>query len=100
MNLVSKIKVLGSSSQVNAYILECQNETLLLELGVSWKDIVKALNFDLSKIVACVVTHQHSDHAKSIKDAIKAGFPVYSTYGVQLIHPKVNVPKIGEKTRL
>ena len=100
MNLVSKIKVLGSSSQGNAYILECQNETLLLELGVSWKDIVKALNFDLSKIVACVVTHQHSDHAKSIKDAIKAGFPVYSTSEVQLIHPKVNVPKIGEKTRI
>ena len=100
MNLVSKIKVLGSSSQGNAYILECQNETLLLELGVSWKDIVKALNFDLSKIVACIVTHQHSDHAKSIKDAIKAGFPVYSTSEVQLIHPKVNVPKIGEKTRI
>lgn len=100
MRLKSLIKVVGSSSQGNAYILDCQNETLLLELGVSWKDIVKALNFDLSKIVACVVTHQHSDHAKSIKDAIKAGFPVYSTSEVQLIHPKVNVPKIGEKTRI
>ena len=59
MNLVSKIKVLGSSSRGNAYILECQNETLLLELGVSWKDIVKALNFNLSKVVGVCVSHAH-----------------------------------------
>ena len=78
MNLVSRIRVISSGSCGNAYILECGNEILILGLGISWKDIVKALNFDLSKIVACVVTHQHTDHAKSIKDAIKAGFPVYS----------------------
>lgn len=40
------------------------------------------------------------DHAKSVKDAIKAGIPVYSTSEVQLIHPKVKVPKMGEKTRI
>lgn len=100
MNLVSRIRVISSGSCGNAYILECENEILLLELGVSWKDVVKALGFDLSKIVACVVTHQHSDHAKSIKDAIKAGIPVCSTSEVQLTHPKVRVPKMGEKTRI
>lgn len=97
---MSKLITLGSGSSGNAYILECENETLLLELGISWKEIVRALNFDLSKIVACVVTHQHSDHAKSIKDAIKTGIPVYSTSEVKLIHPKVKVPKMGEKTRI
>jgi phosphoribosyl 1,2-cyclic phosphodiesterase len=40
------------------------------------------------------------DHAKSVKDAIKAGIPVYSTSEVQLIHAKVKVPKMGEKTRI
>lgn len=40
------------------------------------------------------------DHAKSVKDAIKAGMPVYSTSEVQLIHAKVKVPKMGEKTRI
>jgi hypothetical protein len=59
MRLKSLIKVVGSSSQGNAYILDCQNETLLLELGVSWKDIVKALNFNLSKVVGVCVSHAH-----------------------------------------
>lgn len=53
------IKVVGSGSQGNAYILECQNETLLLELGVSWKDIVKALDFKLDKVVGVCVSHAH-----------------------------------------
>lgn len=40
------------------------------------------------------------DHAKSVKDAIKAGIAVYSTKEVQDMHPKVKVPKNGEKTRI
>lgn len=40
------------------------------------------------------------DHAKSVKDAIKAGITVYSTKEVQDMHPKVKVPKMGEKTRI
>lgn len=40
------------------------------------------------------------DHAKSVKDAIKAGITVYSTEEVQDMYPKVKVPKIGEKTRI
>ena len=40
------------------------------------------------------------DHAKSVKDAIKAGIAVYSTKEVQDMHPKVKVPKKGEKTRI
>ena len=56
---MSKIITIGSGSSGNAYILECESETLLLELGVSWKDIVKALNFNLSKVVGVCVSHAH-----------------------------------------
>ena len=59
MKLNTTIRVVDSGSQGNAYILECQNEILLLELGVSWKDIVKALNFNLSKVVGVCVSHAH-----------------------------------------
>lgn len=38
------------------------------------------------------------DHAKSVKDAIKAGISVYSTKEVQSLYPKAKVPKMGEKT--
>ena len=97
---MSRLITVGSGSSGNAYILECQNETLLLELGVGWNDIKKALDFDLSKVVGCIVSHKHLDHAKCIKDALKAGIEVYSTEEVQSLYPKVKVPKMGAKTRI
>lgn len=97
---MSRLITVGSGSSGNAYILECDNEILLLELGVSWKEILKALDFKLDKVVGCLCSHAHGDHAKSVKDALRAGISVYSTQGVQFIHPKVKVPKMGEKTQI
>jgi phosphoribosyl 1,2-cyclic phosphodiesterase len=97
---MSKLITLGSGSSGNAYILECENESLLLECGISFDKIKIGLNFDLSKIVGCVVTHGHNDHLCCVKNILKAGIPVYSTKEVQLIHPRVKVPKMGVKTRI
>lgn len=38
--------------------------------------IKRALNFDISGIDACVVSHQHGDHSKYIKDLLKCGVKV------------------------
>ena len=97
---MSRLITVGSGSSGNSYILECENETLLLELGVGWRDIKIALGFDLSNISGAIVSHVHGDHSKSIKDAIKAGIEVYSTKEVQSLYPKVKVPKYGQKTRI
>ena len=56
---MSRLITVGSGSSGNSYILECENETLLLELGVGWNEIKKALNFDLSKVVGVCVSHSH-----------------------------------------
>ena len=56
---MASLKIIGSSSSGNAYILDCGSEQLILELGVSWKEILKALNFDLSKVVGVCVSHSH-----------------------------------------
>lgn len=56
---MSRLITIGTGSSGNAYILECHNEILLLELGVGWSDIKKALNFDLSKVVGVCVSHSH-----------------------------------------
>lgn len=54
-----KLKVLGSSSKGNCYLLESDKEVLIIELGISFKEIKKALNFDISKVVGALVTHEH-----------------------------------------
>ena len=57
------LKVLGSSSKGNGYILDSGSEALILECGVSLKEAKKALGFDVRKVAGCCVTHQHNDHA-------------------------------------
>lgn len=56
--------------------------SLLIDLGVPLRKIQEALDFGLSKIEACLVTHSHLDHAKGAKDLmLKAGLDVYCTEG-------------------
>jgi len=72
------LKVISTGSIGNAYILETENEALLLECGVNVLDIKKALNFDFSKVVGCLVTHEHQDHCKSIDDVMCLGINTYT----------------------
>jgi phosphoribosyl 1,2-cyclic phosphodiesterase len=77
---LNQIKITLRDSN-NAYILGNKDEALLIECGVNVKDIKKALNFDLSKVVGCLCTHEHMDHSKSIWDVMKLGIDTYSSSG-------------------
>lgn len=72
------LKVISTGSVGNAYILSNGDEALLIECGVNIKDIKKALDFDLSKVVGCIVTHEHQDHCKAFDDILALGIKVYS----------------------
>ncbi|QYS85444.1 MBL fold metallo-hydrolase [Flavobacterium oreochromis] len=76
-----KLKVIGSGSKGNAYILENENEALLIEAGVNIKEIKQAFDFDLSKLKGCIVTHEHLDHAKAMHDVMQLGIDVYASKG-------------------
>lgn len=76
-----KLKILGSSSTGNCYLLENDSEVLMLELGVNIQKIKQALNYNFKKLVGCLVTHEHGDHAKAVPDALKLGFDIYTSRG-------------------
>jgi phosphoribosyl 1,2-cyclic phosphodiesterase len=57
------LKVLGSSSAGNCYILENDSEALVLEAGVKFAEVQRALNFKIDRLVGCMITHEHNDHA-------------------------------------
>ncbi len=57
------IKTIASSSSGCLYIVESNGYQLLIEAGVSLKKIRQALDFDLSKVVGCIVSHEHADHS-------------------------------------
>lgn len=75
------IKVIGSGSSGNCYLADFNGTQILLECGLPFKTIQKALNFKLSTIEACLVTHEHIDHSKAVKDLIKNSINVYATKG-------------------
>lgn len=78
-----KLKVLGSSSHGNCYIVESEDEALVIECGINIKDVKEALDFKVSKIVGCIISHEHLDHSKYVGDYIKLGIPVYSAFQTQ-----------------
>lgn len=72
------LKIVASGSSGNAYILKTDTGTLLIECGVRFKEIQKGLNYDLSGVVGCLVTHFHQDHCKAAHDVTKAGIDIYT----------------------
>lgn len=75
------IKVIGSGSSGNCYLVNINNTKILLEAGLPFKKIQQAMKFKLRDIEACLITHEHMDHAKSVKDLMKAGVHCYMTKG-------------------
>lgn len=97
---MSKLITIGSGSSGNSYILECGNEKLLIELGVDFKQVLRALNYDLTNVCACLVSHQHLDHAKYIPNAKKHGLPVYSCQEVVDKYNDALVLELCKKTKI
>lgn len=76
-----KLKVLGSGSSGNCYLLQGEKETLIIECGLPYKTILKGLDFNLNNVVGCLVSHEHKDHSKAVNDLIKNGIDIYTSKG-------------------
>lgn len=75
------LKVIGSGSKGNCYILENKTEVLILECGVHFDEVKEAMNYDLQKVCGILITHEHKDHCKGVPDALTNGMNVYATKG-------------------
>lgn len=71
---------LGSGSSGNCYLLENDTECLVIEAGLPFKVVKKALDFNISKIVGVVVSHSHGDHAGRAHEYEAAGIPVFKPF--------------------
>lgn len=76
-----EITALASSSKGNCYRVTDGTTPLLLECGINYREIQKGFGFRMSEVAACLVTHEHGDHCKSIKDIMKAGIDCYMSAG-------------------
>ncbi len=82
---MSKIFNIASGSKGNCTYVSNGDDAILIDAGVSCARITSALrekNFDVEKVRAIFVTHEHTDHINGIKVfASKFNLPVYMTKG-------------------
>ncbi|MFV0607406.1 MAG: MBL fold metallo-hydrolase [Niabella sp.] len=78
-----QIASLNSGSNGNCYYIGNHTEAVLIDAGISCREIEKRLcdcSLDITKIKAVFVSHEHTDHLKGVsKLANKYKLPVYIT---------------------
>lgn len=80
------LKVLGSSSAGNCYILKSDTgQSLIVEAGVNIADIKRSLDWKIGDCVGCLISHEHGDHVgpkgKYVEQILKTSVPVYASAG-------------------
>ena len=58
-----ELKVINSGSEANGYIIQNDNEALIIECGCKLIEAKKSLNWNTRKVVGCLISHEHGDHA-------------------------------------
>ena len=66
---------MGSSSKGNCYLLDNGNEALMIECGIAFKNVQKAVDFDINRIAGCIISHEHGEQAKDVGEGLDARMP-------------------------
>ena len=61
------LHVAGTGSKANTYVLASRDHALILDAGVPWRTVVSVLPSEV-KLDGCLVTHEHMDHARAVRD--------------------------------
>ena len=85
-----KIHCIGSSSSGNSYVITSNGHKLIVELGCNFKEVLKAVEYDLPSVSGALCTHRHSDHAAYIPKALEYQIPVYGNKDVVDKYPYVH----------
>ena len=76
-----KIKTLATGSTGNAYLVDDGCTVLLLECGIPLRELMRRSKYSLSGVSACLITHEHGDHARAVKQLIGIGIHIWCSKG-------------------
>lgn len=78
MNLMfenqTKVQVLGSGSKGNATLIEGGNDALLVDAGLSGRELTHRLDStgtSVDQLTGIILTHEHNDHVRGLKGLLK-----------------------------
>ncbi|HEV2072028.1 MAG TPA: MBL fold metallo-hydrolase [Thermomicrobiales bacterium] len=78
------VQSLGSGSSGNAFLITTGTDTLLIDCGVGIRTLTASLrkrNIAINEISAICITHEHSDHIRTLPKVMHEGATFYSTRG-------------------
>lgn len=79
------LKVIGTGSLGNMYLLNYNGENLIIDLGMSYKDLLLNIN-DINSVVGCLIDHNHIDHfiPKTYNELKKVGVKILTPTNTQI----------------
>lgn len=66
-----EFKTFGTGSKGNCYLLKGEHASLLLEIGIPFKQLAKKMNYDFKQVAGCLITHEHTDHCLGVKEFVE-----------------------------
>ena len=102
-----RLTVLASGSGGNSILVEAEHTRLLVDAGLSAREIAKriersSLSARLEDVQALCVTHEHNDHASGAATLGSAGIALYATAGTARAARLKNTQLLGpvQETRI
>lgn len=76
-----EFRSIASSSAGCCYVLAAPGlPSLLIDCGVRYPLIQQALEFKVSQLAGCLISHSHQDHSRSVLGLLKSGVPCFASY--------------------
>ncbi|MGJ8644990.1 MAG: MBL fold metallo-hydrolase [Luteolibacter sp.] len=97
-----KFAVLGSGSAGNSTILECGSTRILIDAGLSAKQLclrLESLGIDPASLSGILLTHEHGDHTRGLKNFLKKHpTPIYATRETAHVVREQSIGDVAWKT--
>lgn len=77
------VEVVKSSSAGNGYLLTDKDESLAIEAGVRFTSYLPLLDYNIAALEGLLVSHEHGDHAKYVRQFLERGVHVYMSEGTR-----------------
>lgn len=76
-----RLHVFASGSTANGYLLYNDREALVIEAGVPVSKVVRFLKGNTGIIAGCLLTHEHQDHAKYVRQYMLRAININTSKG-------------------
>ena len=71
---MATIKVIGSSSKGDSYVITSNGHHLIVELGCAFKEVLAAIDWRVEKVAGCLASHR-TPRRPSVKFGQRSSIP-------------------------